>query len=103
MSENRTLMTGAAPGRRETVGARMIVRPLVCPVLVARREELAELVERRRAASRGHGSAALVAGEAGIGKSRLVAEFRDTVSHGRAAIGFAVCREVGNVPYGPLT
>ncbi|HEX3549809.1 MAG TPA: AAA family ATPase, partial [Candidatus Elarobacter sp.] len=81
----------------------MIVRPLVCPVLVARREELAELVERRRAASRGNGSVALVAGEAGIGKSRLVAEFRQTVSHGRAAIGVGVCREVGNVPYGPLT
>lgn len=81
----------------------MIVRPLVSPVLVARREELEELIERRRAAARGHGSVALVAGDAGIGKSRLVAAFRDTLTNGRAAIGVGFCREVGNVPYGPLS
>jgi DNA-binding CsgD family transcriptional regulator len=80
----------------------MIVRPLVCPVLVARREELDELTERRRAAARGHGSVVLVAGDAGIGKSRLVAAFRDTLSNGRASIGVGLCREVGNIPYGPL-
>ena len=80
----------------------MIVRPLVCPVLVARRDELDELIERRRTAARGHGSVALVAGDAGIGKSRLVAAFRDTLSNGRAAIGVGLCREVGNIPYGPL-
>ncbi len=81
----------------------MIARPLVSPVLVARQEELEELVDRRRAAARGHGSVALVAGDAGIGKSRLVAAFRDTLSNGRAAIGAGLCREVGNVPYGPLS
>ncbi len=80
----------------------MIVRPLVCPVLVARRDELDELIERRRAAARGRGSVVLVAGDAGIGKSRLVAAFRDTLSNGRGAIGVGLCREVGNVPYGPL-
>ena len=92
-------------GRRRVAnpfGATMIVRPLVSPVLVARREELGELVARRRAAARGHGSVALVAGDAGIGKSRLVAAFRDMLSNGRAAIGIGLCREVGNVPYGPL-
>ncbi len=80
----------------------MIVRPLVCPVLIARRSELEELVELRRAAARGRGSLVLIAGEAGIGKSRLVAELRETLRNGRAAAGIGQCREVGNVPYAPL-
>lgn len=50
------------------------VRELLCPVVVGRDQEL---VEVRRALDRvvgGHGTALVVAGEAGVGKSRLVRE-----------------------------
>ncbi|MGH3920010.1 MAG: ATP-binding protein, partial [Pseudonocardiaceae bacterium] len=46
------------------------------PVLVGRRAELATALGLVDAATRGHGAALLVTGEAGIGKSRLVAEMR---------------------------
>src|SRR5688572_13181119 len=47
---------------------------IICPVLIGRTAQL-DLLDRAIAqASRGHGQAVLIAGEAGIGKSRLVAE-----------------------------
>ena len=44
--------------------------------MVARERELATLAERFREASNGHGQLVCIAGEAGIGKSRLLYEFR---------------------------
>lgn len=80
----------------------MLARALVSPRLVGRQEELSALVERRAASARGHGSFVLVEGEAGIGKSRLVESFCETLTHGRASVGIGHCREFGNAPYGPL-
>ena len=51
-----------------------IPRSLVCPVLIGRRPLLDALVLLMEQARDGHGQTALVAGEAGIGKSRLVAD-----------------------------
>ncbi|HEX3549410.1 MAG TPA: AAA family ATPase [Candidatus Elarobacter sp.] len=79
----------------------MTARANVCPQLIAREDELRTLAALRRAAAQGHGSLALIEGEAGIGKTRLVAAFRENVA-GRAAVGIARCREFGNVPYGPV-
>ena len=48
--------------------------PIVCPVLVGRAADLTALHALIDQAKRGEGQVALISGEAGIGKSRLVAE-----------------------------
>jgi DNA-binding CsgD family transcriptional regulator len=80
----------------------MMIHALVSPHLVARDEELAALVGRRDAAVRGRGSLILLEGEAGIGKSRLIEAFCESLSHGRASVGIGLCREFGTAPYGPI-
>lgn len=49
--------------------------PRVCPVLIERDPELAALTELLAETARGEGRFALISGEAGTGKSRLVREF----------------------------
>jgi len=51
-------------------------QPVVCPVLIGRAAELTALENCLQAAARGQGGVVLLSGEAGIGKSRLVAELR---------------------------
>ncbi len=69
------------------------------PVLVGRQAELATALRLLHAAGRGEGSALLVTGEAGIGKSRLLAELTRrapeasmTVLRGRAMDGASTFR-----------
>lgn len=65
-----------------------IVGPLVCPVLVGR-DELVELTTRRLdEAAMGRGQLLLFAGEAGIGKSRLI----DAVSRSARERGFKTAK-----------
>ncbi len=80
----------------------MIARAPVCRVMVGRREELRELLASRRAAARGQGGLVLVSGDPGIGKTRLLAEFRSHGRTARASVGAGSCREFGNAPYAPL-
>src|SRR5262245_65357036 len=54
----------------------LLDKPLTCPVLIARTPELATLDSLIMSVRSGQGRAALICGEAGIGKSRLVAEAR---------------------------
>ena len=49
-------------------------KQIVCPILIGREADLAALQELVEQAKRGEGQVALIGGEAGIGKSRLVAE-----------------------------
>ncbi|HYB02164.1 MAG TPA: ATP-binding protein, partial [Ktedonobacteraceae bacterium] len=49
-------------------------KPIVCPVLVGRSDHLAALHTLAELAKRGQGQVALMSGEAGIGKSRLIGE-----------------------------
>ena len=66
--------------------------PVLCRRFVGRKAELELLFERHRHACAGSGAAVLVAGEAGVGKSRLTSEFiaalRDASQ--RAFVGCAV-------------
>src|SRR4051795_2408155 len=58
-------------------------RPVTCPILIGRERELAALQALIAAARDGQRRVALISGEAGIGKSRLVAETtRAAVSQG---------------------
>jgi len=79
------------------------VPPVASRTFVGRQEELDALKERRRASSGGHGSVVLLGGEAGIGKSRLVAEFLRSLTGGRGPLVVSgECLEHAPRPLGPL-
>src|SRR5262245_61749409 len=76
---------------------------ILCPVLIGRELQLAALNRLIAQVGDGHGQVALIAGEAGIGKSRLIAE----VNARATSQGFAVlqgrCFEPDRaLPYAPL-
>ena len=78
-------------------------RPLVCPRLVGREQQVATIGRQLDEAASRHGRVLLVAGEAGVGKSRLVGEARA----GAAARGFlalqGACFEPDRAfPYAPF-
>jgi len=80
----------------------MVSTPTVCRAFVGRSDELAHLVARRRAASDGKGGLAVVGGEPGIGKSRLLAEFMQRSAYGTARLVRVECRQFAQSPLGPL-
>jgi DNA-binding CsgD family transcriptional regulator len=80
----------------------VIVRPVLCRPFVGRREELAYLRERRLEAASSHGGLVLIAGDAGVGKTRLIAEFCDSLVYSRWKIGQGTCLEFASRPYGPI-
>jgi len=49
-------------------------KPVTCPILIGRTREVATLHSLINSTKSGQGHVALIRGEAGIGKSRLVAE-----------------------------
>ncbi|TML75788.1 MAG: hypothetical protein E6G04_11905, partial [Actinobacteria bacterium] len=52
----------------------VMVERALCPVLVGRAEELSILEDALLAANRGQGSVVALAGDAGLGKTRLAME-----------------------------
>jgi DNA-binding CsgD family transcriptional regulator len=80
----------------------LIVRPIVCRRFIGRQEELAYLHERRREASSSRGGFVFVSGEAGLGKSRLIAEFKKALAKSRVRIGVGQSLEFAQRPYGPV-
>lgn len=80
----------------------MVVRPVLCRRFIGRAEELDYLDEKRRAASRSRGALVLIAGEAGIGKSRLMAEFCTRLADLRWRVAYGSCLEHAQRPYGPI-
>jgi DNA-binding CsgD family transcriptional regulator len=75
---------------------------MLCRPFIGRLEELAYLRERRLAAGSSRGGLVLVAGDAGVGKTRLVTEFCGALAYSRWRIGRASCLEFASRPYGPI-
>ncbi len=80
----------------------MIVRPVLCRPFVGRLDELAYLRERRLEAGSSRGGLVLIAGDAGVGKSRLIDEFFKSLAYSRWKIGTGACVEFASRPYGPI-
>jgi predicted ATPase len=73
-------------------------------LFVGRDEELSELHAALRRAAAGRPEMLLVAGEAGVGKSRLIGQFAEQARRARAlvAVGGAAPLAGGALPYAPL-
>jgi transcriptional regulator with AAA-type ATPase domain len=56
----------------------MMTRQMMCPILVGRAHEMQQLQDLLRLSAAGQGQTVLIAGEAGVGKSRLLAELKHT-------------------------
>lgn len=78
------------------------LRPIVCRPFIGRRAELEFLHQRRRETASSRGGIVLIAGEAGVGKTRLINEFRRTLTKSRVKVGMGQCLEFAQRPYGPL-
>ncbi len=78
-------------------------KPVVCPVLIGRASDLAILHTLIDEAKNGNGQVLLVAGEAGIGKSRLVREAKTYAAQLSMSILQGNCFESDHsYPYAPL-
>jgi len=80
----------------------VIVRPVLCRPFVGRLDELGYLRERRLEAGSSRGGFVLIAGDAGVGKSRLITEFCKSLAYSRWKIGRGACVEFASRPYGPI-
>ncbi|MCU0608040.1 MAG: DUF2791 family P-loop domain-containing protein, partial [Candidatus Edwardsbacteria bacterium] len=73
--------------------------------MVGRERELSALLDDVRALARGEGGVTFVVGEAGLGKSRLLAELKDAIAAGGVAVSVLEgrCLSYGQrAPYWPL-
>lgn len=77
--------------------------PIVCPVLIGRERQFDLLLRLIDQARIGQGQTTLIAGEAGIGKSRLIAELKPAATSQGLTILQGRCFEPDRVlPYAPL-
>jgi DNA-binding CsgD family transcriptional regulator len=77
-------------------------RSVLCPVLIGRESDLQRLERLLAQAQEGRGQIALVSGEAGVGKSRLVREAKSRAPHGTLILE-GYCFQTDSVmPYAPL-
>src|SRR5260370_11855697 len=77
--------------------------PIICPVLIGRAHDLTTLRLLVERAQSGQGQVALVSGEAGIGKSRLVAEVKTyAASHDFLLVQGRCFPTAHAIPYPPL-
>jgi len=79
-----------------------IDKSVICPVFIGRENDL-QLLDRLIMQSRGgSGQIALISGEAGIGKSRLVKEAKARVSKGTLILEGHCFQTEAALPYGPI-
>ena len=77
--------------------------PLVCPVVIGRAKYLAALDNYLKASAAGKGHTLLLKGEAGVGKSRLVAEALARAAQAGLQSGLGQCFEhQPTLPFAPL-
>ncbi len=77
--------------------------PVLCPVVVGRDAEMAALRAALVAAEQGHGGVVVVAGPAGIGKSRLVRELLSGArDHGDLVVSGRAIASASTTPFRPL-
>src|SRR5262249_26854401 len=78
---------------------------VLSPVLVGRSDQLSALHAALAVSGRGHPSAVMVGGEAGVGKSRLVREFAGRSRGAGARVLTGGCLELGadSLPFTPFT
>lgn len=82
---------------------RTVNRPVLCPKLIGRTQEFGLLGSLVEQAKTGQGHVALMAGEAGIGKSRLVNELSASASHQGFLVMQGACFPADLAyPYAPL-
>jgi DNA-binding CsgD family transcriptional regulator len=81
----------------------LISTPIRCPVLVGRSNSFSGLQRLLDAARGGHGQLALISGEAGVGKSRLMSEvIADATTKGYLALQGSCFEQDRSSPYAPL-
>ena len=83
--------------------ANLIHQPVVCPILIGRSAEMTTLQKCIEAAASGQGGVVLLSGEAGIGKSRMVAELpREASALAFQLLGGQCFPTDRSCPYAPL-
>jgi len=81
----------------------MAIQRTLCPVLVGREQELTVLEDALLAANRGEGQIVVLAGEAGVGKTRLASELqRRALKFGMAALWGGSSEAELALPYLPF-
>lgn len=81
-----------------------VQRAAVSPVFVGRTEELAALTDALDRAHAGQPQALLLGGEAGVGKTRLIEEFRSLAEADQGTTALGNCVEIGadGLPFAPV-
>ena len=95
------------PGSRARPGCGTVQgmsQPMQSPVFVGRREEIASLTALLERAADGEPGFAIVAGEAGVGKTRLVTELAGQAADSGFTVLAGHCVELGaeGLPLAPL-
>jgi len=81
----------------------VITRAVLFEEFAGRAEELAFLVNfRSRSGREARGGTVVIAGDSGVGKTRLLHEFRRAIERDRGGTAFVRCDEAQGRPYGPL-
>jgi DNA-binding CsgD family transcriptional regulator len=78
-------------------------RPVLCPILIGRDDEMRVLAEAMHGARAQNGSSIIILGEAGVGKSRLARETADLAQSRGLRVLWGRCVEGGDTtPYRPF-